>query len=241
MSARESILNRVRVNSGKSGATTQAELDVASSYIAKQSQGPRPRGDWPDLIARFKEQALRLASTVDEVVTTDAIPLAVRRYLDGLALPLAGVCWPELARLDWRASGIDMQPRPPRDGDALGVTSSFCAIAETGTLLLTTSPAAPNTTSLLPDTHIAIAMASRIVAGMEEACNLLRAELDQLPRACSFISGPSRTGDIEQTIVLGAHGPYRVHIILVSERAGAASELLKTDWWRRKPASDAQP
>jgi L-lactate dehydrogenase complex protein LldG len=80
--------------------------------------------------------------------------------------------------------------------------------------------------SLLPGTHVAIVSASRIVRGMEEAWQLMREELKQaasggaetavaMPRAVSFISGPSRTADIEQTVTLGAHGPYRVHVVLV--------------------------
>ena len=73
----------------------------------------------------------------------------------------------------------------------------------------------PTATTLLPDTHIAVVRRSRIVSGMEEACALIRNELGAVPRAINFISGPSRTGDIEQTIVLGAHGPYRVHILVV--------------------------
>jgi hypothetical protein len=72
----------------------------------------------------------------------------------------------------------------------------------------------PATVSLLPETHIAMVPVSRIVATMEDAFALLRAERGELPRAVNFISGPSRTGDIEQTIVLGAHGPCRVHLIL---------------------------
>ena len=69
--------------------------------------------------------------------------------------------------------------------------------------------------SLLPETHVAIVAAGRIVRGMEEAWQLARTELGELPRAVNFVSGPSRTGDIELTIVLGAHGPYRVHVVVV--------------------------
>lgn len=142
-------------------------------------------------------------------------PAAVARYLAGLKLPMKAVVWPELARLDWSGAGVAAEARGAQDADLVGITSCFCAIAETGTLMLCGSPDSPATISLLPETHIAIVPASRIVAGMEEGFALARAELGQLPRAINFISGPSRTGDIEQTIVLGAHGPYRVHLIIV--------------------------
>jgi L-lactate dehydrogenase complex protein LldG len=88
-------------------------------------------------------------------------------------------------------------------------------VAETGTLMMCSAPDTPAAVSLLPETHIAVVQALRIVPYMEDAWNLARAELGSLPRAVNFISGPSRTGDIEQTIVLGAHGPYRVHLVIV--------------------------
>jgi L-lactate dehydrogenase complex protein LldG len=73
---------------------------------------------------------------------------------------------------------------------------------------------------LLPETHIALLRADRIVATMEDAFELMRRQEGgverMMPRAINMVSGPSRTGDIEQTIVLGAHGPYRVHIIMTS-------------------------
>jgi len=72
----------------------------------------------------------------------------------------------------------------------------------------------PAAVSLLPETHVAVVKRSRIVRGMEEAWQLMRDELVTPPRAVNFISGPSRTADIEQTVTLGAHGPYRVHVIL---------------------------
>jgi L-lactate dehydrogenase complex protein LldG len=70
---------------------------------------------------------------------------------------------------------------------------------------------------LLPETHVAILNLNRIVATMEDAWDLLRKEWRIPPRTVNFISGPSRTADIEQTLTLGAHGPYRVAVILIED------------------------
>ena len=118
-----------------------------------------------------------------------------------------------------RAAGIEVAARPARAADLIGITGSFCAIAETGTLMMLSGPRTPSVTSLLPETHIAVVERSRVVPGMEEAWQLMRTELRIAPRAVHFISGPSRTADIEQTVTLGAHGPYRVHIVLVGQGA----------------------
>ena len=125
------------------------------------------------------------------------------------------MCWPEFAALDWAGAGLAIEARPTAGNDRLGITGSFCAIAETGTLVLLSGADTPTATALLPDTHIAVVRGDRIVSGMEEAFALVRAECATMPRAVNLISGPSRTGDIEQTIVLGAHGPYRVHLLLL--------------------------
>jgi L-lactate dehydrogenase complex protein LldG len=124
--------------------------------------------------------------------------------------------WNTLADLPWQAAGIDAQARAPRGDDAVGITGVFAAIAETGTLMMLSGPDTPASMHLLPETHVAIVSASRVVGHYEDAFALVRAERGELPRATSLVSGPSRTGDIEQTIVLGAHGPYRVHVIVVS-------------------------
>ena len=85
----------------------------------------------------------------------------------------------------------------------------------TGTLLLLSSPAHPKKTALLPESHIAVVSAARLVPTMEAAFALLRMERGELPRATWFVSGASRTADIEQTLVIGAHGPYRAHVIII--------------------------
>ncbi|MEO8850007.1 MAG: lactate utilization protein C [Casimicrobiaceae bacterium] len=219
--ARRAILGRVR-SALSVKANDASRIKAAEQYVGAHAQGPRPRLD-DDLDTRFVRRAHDMASTLERVAARDDIPHAVARYIDALDLPDAlaaqksrlGVCWPEFADLDWSGAGLAIEARPTQGHDRLGITGTFCAIAETGTLVFTTGASTPTATTLLPDTHIAILRASRIVRGMEEAFALVRTEHGALPRAINMISGPSRTGDIEQTIVLGAHGPFRVHILLL--------------------------
>jgi L-lactate dehydrogenase complex protein LldG len=220
--ARDAILGRVRNALRKTGSDAAARAN-AEGYIATRAQGPRPAMP-ADLVARFMQRATDMASTVERIASESEIPAAVTRYLDALELPpeLAaqkshvGVCWPEFAGLDWAGAGLTIEVRPTVGDDRLGITGSFCAIAETGTLVFTSGPDTPTASALLPDTHVAVVRADRVVSGMEEAFALVRAAAHGgMPRAMNMISGPSRTGDIEQTIVLGAHGPYRVHLLLL--------------------------
>ena len=220
-SARDNVLSRVRKALGKRERDV-AGLAAAEAIIAAHAQGPRPALAG-DRVERFMRRARDMESTVERIADLDAIPLAVARYLDGLELPPAlaaqrshaGVCWPEFAVLDWAGAGLAIESRPTTGNDRLGITGTFCAIAETGTMIILTGPDAPTATALLPDTHVAVVRAASIVDGMEDAFALIRRERGAVPRAINMISGPSRTGDIEQTIVLGAHGPYRVHILVV--------------------------
>jgi L-lactate dehydrogenase complex protein LldG len=215
VSARETILARIRARQGKSALPDAGKREAVRARIAAHPQNPRPAADW-NPVARFREEALKLASTVDEVESLDAAPAAVSRYLEAQRLSREAICWEAFAALNWRAAGIGIAVRAARETDLVGITGAFCAIAETGTLMTLSGPQTPSVVSLLPETHVAIVEKSRIVRGMEEAWELMRAERREPPRAVNFISGPSRTADIEQTVTLGAHGPYRVHIILVA-------------------------
>jgi L-lactate dehydrogenase complex protein LldG len=214
--ARASILARVRKAMGRD-APDQAKHDEAHAYIARHVHGPRPAMP-ADLAARFADRAQDMASTLERLAGREAIPAAVRRYVDAMkieGLDRYGVCWVDLADLDWKGAGLHIENRPTSGHDKLGITGAYCAIAETGTVVVLSGADTPTATTLLPDTHIAVVSAARIVSGMEEMFALIRAEHGHLPRAINMISGPSRTGDIEQTIVLGAHGPFRVHILLL--------------------------
>lgn len=221
--ARDAIFARIRNAQHRPEQPTQGERSAVADYLARHPAGPRPPVP-ENLAAHFAEQALKMASTLDTVATLAEVPAAVARYLASLSLGPKAVAWTTLQSLDWTAAGINIEFRPPQrepqadqeHSDLVGITGCFCAIAETGSLMLLSGPENVASTALLPETHIAVVPQSRIVADLEDAYALMRTERGELPRATNVISGPSRTGDIEQTIVLGAHGPYRVHVIVVT-------------------------
>lgn len=208
MTARDILLDRLRK---ATGCTTSA-----SDVLDQRPCHPRPQADYAPL-SRFIARAESLSSTVNRLAERNDIPTAVARYLEAEGLPKNGVCWPEFAELDWSSAGLEFTSRKTEGSDLVGITGAYCAIAETGTLMLLSGEQTPAAMSLLPETHIAVVDASRVVPQMEEAWALLKAEHKQLPRAVNFVSGPSRTADIEQTVTLGAHGPYRVHLLILGE------------------------
>lgn len=213
--ARSAILGRIRSALQRPPGEPNEALTEAEAHIRARPMGPQPGKAWEPLV-RFSERALALSSSVDSVASFADVPAAIARYLAAHNLPMHGVCWPQLGDLNWSGAGLDIAPRAAHGDDLVGITGAFCAVADTGTLVLLSGPESPAATSLLPETHIAVLPLSRIVPFMEDAWTLLRAERGQPPRAVNFVSGPSRTADIEQTVTLGAHGPYRVHIVLIA-------------------------
>ena len=206
--ARENILQRIR------SAQAHAVVPEVERIIAQPVRGPQP-APVADLVSRFIEQAQALASSTRRVAHRDDVPSVIADYLTENNLAHQALCWPDFLELDWIAARIVVAAQAATADDAVGITGAFCAIAETGTLMLLSGAHTPASTSLLPETHIAVLDSTRIVATMEDGWAMLRRERGSLPRAVNFISGPSRTADIEQTVTLGAHGPARVLIVLV--------------------------
>jgi L-lactate dehydrogenase complex protein LldG len=104
---------------------------------------------------------------------------------------------------------------PAEAADAAGLSRAVAAIAETGTLVVVTGADNPATLTLLPETHLVVLPKEAIVGSLEEALARVRAA-GPLPRSLMLISGPSRTGDIGGRLVLGAHGPRRLAVFLLS-------------------------
>lgn len=207
-------------------ARLQAQQVAESEWVVNQRfSAPPVTGRITPLeeqtpVARFLAQAQSLKSDV-LYVHTSAVVAGVADYLQQRNLPLTVVTTIQSTAynaLAWDAAGIRIVERPAQADDAVGMTGCMCAIAETGTVLLTSGEKTPLTPSLLPATHIVLLHQAQIVPAMEDAWTRLRQQYpDGLPCACHFISGPSRTGDIEQTLTLGAHGPARVLLVVIAD------------------------
>lgn len=168
-----------------------------------------------DLAARFVDKAAAVHVTVECVDRYAGLPDAVVRYLNhhGLGHSVLMSHDEQLNALSWPASLAIERRRAGRD-DVVSVTVALAAVAETGTVVLASSPSHPTSQNFLPDHHLAILPSDRIVPHLEDVWQLLR-NRGAMPRTVNFVTGPSKTGDVEQTIEYGAHGPRQVHVFLI--------------------------
>ena len=218
--ARADIIASIRrsLRRGRVDAQNEAELRAQVAAHRRNLIPARAAAlDHSGQIDLFVAMAEEVQATVARVPSVEAVPEAVVRYLAAENLPAELVMAPDLGLDDvpWETRPLLRIRRGRAEPeDAVSLTPCFAAVAETGTLMLVSGPRTPTTLNFLPDTHIAVVRADQVVATYEDGWDRLRAD-GPLPRAVNFITGPSRTGDIEQRIVLGAHGPRRLHIVVV--------------------------
>ncbi len=222
MTARDDILAAVR---GAVADGAQRETRAAiDARVRSHDRGlvPARVADAADLADLFEAQITAVHATVDRVATMADVPAAVAGYLQQQNLPAELVLAPDptLDAAQWDAVPlVNVRRGVPTADDMVGVSSAFAAVAETGTVVAASGPDHPSTLNFVPDTHVVVLPADRVVGSYEDAWDRLRAKAgdDPLPRTVNMISGPSRTGDIEQNLTLGAHGPRRLHVIMVAD------------------------
>ena len=220
---RAAILNGIR-RSLHRGELSGAELQAVEARLADPPRGPavaRANLPQPDKVALFCQWADANNATVARVAPAE-VPGEVTAYLARNNLPAAAAMAPspQLEGYDWASQKmLSLRRGRAQASDHVSITGAFAGIAETGTLVTTSGPDHPVSLNLLPDTHVVVLREGDIVSGYEEVWQRLRARYgkDAMPRTVNTITGPSRTGDIEQTIELGAHGPRRMHIVVVRE------------------------
>jgi L-lactate dehydrogenase complex protein LldG len=158
------------------------------------------------------------AGTVERVTEPSDIPAAVAAFLRRHNLPLAVRHGddPRLAALPWEPGAFEVRRGASDGSDLAAVSHAFAAVAETGTVVLLSGPDNPTTLNFLPDIHIVVVDAADVASDFESVMVRLRERFGPgaLPRTVNMITGPSRSADIEQTLILGAHGPRKLHVIL---------------------------
>ncbi|MBL4666750.1 MAG: lactate utilization protein [Sneathiella sp.] len=224
MSAREKILGRIR-SQKKRGPLDQGTQDLLAARIAKHARNVIPkRAQIPvkDQLDLFQIKMEKLMSTVDRVKDASDVPAAVQVYLAQHNLPSRIKMSPAKSLMDLAWADIptlEIVTGAGAEEDMVGLSPAFAAVAETGTLMMLSGPETPSTVNFLPENHIVILQAGDVTGSYEEAWDSVREATQEtgMPRTVNFISGPSRTADIETRLIMGAHGPKSLHVILVGD------------------------
>jgi len=213
MSARDHILGNIRARLAR-GAEGPEHADAR---LRSRPAGPLPEratGSPAVLRQRFIDMARNAAADVLELDSEAEVPASVAALCREHGLALRVAVAPAVAGLDWNAAGLEAEARAGRADDRICVSRALCGVAETGTLVLASGPDSPVTLNFLPDVHVVAVAGSALVGSYEEAWGRLR-ERGAVPRSVNWITGPSRSADIEQTLQLGAHGPVRLVVALI--------------------------
>jgi L-lactate dehydrogenase complex protein LldG len=223
--ARAAMFGRIRralAVSGDEGPRRQAVVERLARH-ARNLVPERANLDRAGQVALFRAEAEKVQATLDDAKNATEIPALVADYLRRNNLPqrLRHGEDATLTALPWSegAPSLAIETGPAAPADEVSLSCAFAGVAETGTLVLLSGPDNPTTLNFLPETHIVVLPKQAVTGSYEDAWDRLREHVGEgvMPRTVNLITGPSRTADIEQTIELGAHGPRRLHIILVGE------------------------
>lgn len=220
--ARALVLSRIRAALGASGKDKKREAAVEGRlrHHPRGTIPARARADHEALIDLMTAMLVSQGAEVTRASTPEDAVRAIAEDLGAHDLPsvlrLGGD--PVLAALPWNAApALERLSGRAEPHDRAALSRAVAAAAETGTLILVSGADNPTTLAFLPETHFILVRAGDVVGSYEEAFDRLRAIYGEgnLPRTVNLISGPSRTADIEQTIVRGAHGPKRLHVVIL--------------------------
>lgn len=221
MSARDNIIARIKSKVGAGAdAPRAAAVDARLKAHARNLIPARGQGDDDHRIGVFTAMMEAVGGTVELLDDINDVPERAAAYLRQLNLParIRRGSDPLLATLPWhRAGALEITEGRAVDSDKASLTRAFAGVAESGTIIQYSGPESPTTLNFLPEAHIVVLEVANLHAGYEEAWSRLREKFGEttMPRTVNMISGPSRTGDIEQTIVRPAHGPKNMHVLII--------------------------
>lgn len=220
--ARAHILNRIR-QSLQVSAKDQGRSETVEARIRTHQANLIPKiadQSRADLLDNFQTLLEGQGTTVIQLESLENIPKTIADYLRGHNLPLSLRHGADtlISRIPWEAeTAIDRQTGKAQAEDHTSLSVAFLGIGETGTLLMLSGADNPTTLNFLPETHIILLPESKLAASYESAWQEMRNTFGDrtMPRTVNWISGPSRTADIEQTLIQGAHGPRRLCVMII--------------------------
>ena len=168
------------------------------------------------------EEALDYVTSLVQRLGVSSVARSEQEVFDTIPVDAAvagagGLCWP--AVYDGPDSRAEVRQRLAESG--MGITGADYAIAETGSVVVVPRKGLSRLVSVVPPIHLAIVRPSDIVGTLDDLFTLRRLEYlkngGDVGSYLNFITGPSRTADIEQTIVVGVHGPREVHMVLLDK------------------------
>jgi L-lactate dehydrogenase complex protein LldG len=214
---RSILRNSAEGDRGRKGAVEQRLAAPSRHQLPERAVRPASQ-----LSAQFVSSLKDQSTAAIEASSAEEIPAAVEGFLAKAGAPprLRLGTDPRLAALPWeRSSGLVRVEGPADADDKAALSHALAGVAETGTLVLVSGAENPTSLSFLPEIHIVAVTRGSIVGSYEEAFDLVRSRMGRamMPRALNLISGASRTGDIGGRIVMGAHGPRTLCVVIYDE------------------------
>ena len=224
MSSRDAILGKIRQTLSNQ-TNNEHRLEAVNARLSKHPKGiipARAQLQPKAQIKMFCEQAEAVQTSIKRIKSYAGVPKAIADYLRAHNLPAEFRMGSDkrLIDLPWeKARSLEIKTGPSDGEDLIGLSHAYGGIAESGTLLMLSGKDNPTTVNFLPETHIVVVKASEIEGDYETLWGRVRNKFGRgkMPRTVNWITGPSRSGDIQQTLLLGAHGPRSLHIIVVDE------------------------
>lgn len=199
--ARERILSRLKQG-------RRDTYDAPAPYVAPAAK--------PDKVTRFSARLEKVFATFETVGNSEETTRAVASYLQqhnaGQQLVVSDAARETGLLVE---SEFDTVTAPTRANELNALAMAYAGIAETGTLVMLSGPGSPVTTNFLPDNFICLLRVKDILNDMESLWRRMADEGRSMPRTVNLITGASRTADVEQIIQMGAHGPRRLHVLLL--------------------------
>ena len=222
MTARAAVLGKIRRALKATASEEERRRAVADRLAAHRANLVPARGrlDKAARVDLFCAMAEKVSASVRRLGRAEDVPAAVANHLRQHNLPaeIRVGSDPLLGALPWdNAPNVTRRAGASEGSDAVSLSRAFAGVAESGTLVLLSGVDNPTTLNFLPDTHIVVVEAAEIAGDYESVWRRLRERYGEgeMPRTVNFVTGPSRSADIEQTLILGAHGPRALHILVV--------------------------